>query len=59
MFNERILEKVCNCPECRNQMKETERREENGAVFVWFECSQPNCKGQWLQKIPLRKMSIA
>ncbi len=38
------------CPECGEEMKEVERCTENGALFVWFECSKENCDGQWLQK---------
>lgn len=56
---EKVLNNVCSCPECRSQMKEAERREENGALFVWFECSRTECRGQWLQKIPLQRKYAA
>ncbi len=45
---------VCDqkrCPECDEKMMEVERCAENGALFVWYECSKDNCDGQWLQKI--------
>jgi hypothetical protein len=40
------------CPECGGKMIESERACENGTTFVWFRCSDKNCNGQWLQKIP-------
>jgi hypothetical protein len=40
------------CPECGSKMAESERACENGTTFVWFRCSDKNCNGQWLQKIP-------
>jgi len=40
------------CPECGgDKMIEVDRCKENGALFVWHECSRSNCGGQWLQKI--------
>ena len=38
------------CPECGAQMTEINRLSDNGAVFVWYECTKDNCSGQWLQK---------
>lgn len=40
------------CPECGDKMTETDRRNENGALFVWYECSRNDCDGQWLEKAP-------
>jgi predicted amidophosphoribosyltransferase len=40
------------CPECGGKMTETERTCENGTTFVWYRCSDKNCSGQWLQKVP-------
>ncbi len=40
------------CPECGDKMIEVDKRNENGALFVWHECNRNNCDGQWLQKIP-------
>ncbi len=40
------------CPECGGKMTESERVCENGTTFIWFRCSDKNCNGQWLQKIP-------
>ena len=40
------------CMECGKAMTEVKRRRENGALFVWYQCTQDNCNGQWLQKIP-------
>ena len=41
------------CPECNAQMMEVDRRNENGALYVWYECSGNDCDGQWLQKMPV------
>ena len=43
------------CPECGGKMTESERACENGATFVWFSCSDKNCNGQWLQKMPAQQ----
>ena len=40
------------CPECGDKMMEVDRCNENGALFVWHECTRNNRGGQWLQKIP-------
>jgi hypothetical protein len=40
------------CPECGDKMTETERIFESGTTFVWYRCSDKNCSGQWLQKVP-------
>lgn len=59
MLHEKVLTSGLMCPECKSKMKEAERRQENGTTFVWFECSRPECKGQWLRKIPSLKQQIA
>jgi len=41
------------CPECGSNLMEVERRNENGALYVWYECSRNGCDGQWLQKMPV------
>ncbi len=38
------------CPQCGEKMRETDRVNENGFVFVWYECTKGGCDGQWLQK---------
>jgi len=40
-----------SCPVCGNKMTKVDERKENGAWFVWFECSIDNCDGQSLKKI--------
>lgn len=40
------------CFECGEQMSEVERLNENGALFIWYECGVNDCDGQWLQRIP-------
>jgi hypothetical protein len=39
------------CPECGGVMSEVARVNENGFAFIWYECSQANCDGQWLEKL--------
>jgi len=38
------------CPECGAKMEEAERVNEDGFIFVWYECARPGCSGQWLEK---------
>ena len=38
------------CPQCRGEMAEVDRVNENGFSFVWYECTRPDCDGQWLEK---------
>lgn len=38
------------CPNCRASMTEVDRLFENGALFIWHECPQACCEGQWLDK---------
>jgi len=40
-----------SCPVCGHMMTKADEREENGDLFVWYECSRNDCDGQWLQKI--------
>jgi hypothetical protein len=47
------------CPECGGKMTESERVCENGTTFVWFRCSDKNCSGQWLQKMPGQQPSYS
>ena len=42
------------CPECGGPMTEVDRRNENQALFVWLNCRNNDCDGQWLRKIPPR-----
>ncbi|MBN2018861.1 MAG: hypothetical protein JW749_01405 [Sedimentisphaerales bacterium] len=41
---------VHHCPECGDRMVEVERINENGFLFVWYECARAGCSGQWLEK---------
>jgi hypothetical protein len=38
-------------PECGDKMIELDQSNENGAFFVWHQCSRNNCDGQSLQKV--------
>ena len=40
------------CPRCGCVMEETERMAENGSLYIWYECSAPECDEQWLAKRP-------
>jgi hypothetical protein len=44
MTNERL------CPGCGGAMAEVERVNENGFLFIWYECTLADCDGQWLEK---------
>jgi len=46
------MQNIHFCKECGKAMTEVERHRENGALFVWYQCTQDDCNGQWLQKIP-------
>ena len=52
----RHVGKPSPCPECGGPMSEVERRNENQAVFIWLRCINDDCDGQWLRKIPSRKL---
>ena len=49
-------DKKC-CSGCGEEMKEVDRCNESGVLFVWYECGKDNCDGQWLQKIPQKFQS--
>ena len=38
------------CPQCRAEMAEVDRVNENGFSFIWYECKRADCDGQWLEK---------
>ena len=46
------------CPECGAAMIEFDRLMEDGAVFIWYTCSEGDCTGQWLAKKALRMMGV-
>ena len=42
------------CPTCKKEvMVPVDRVQENGVLFVWYECKDNTCGGQWLDKKPL------
>ena len=45
------------CPECGAQMSEVDRHNENGVLFLWYECSRDSCDGQWLEKMAYGSMN--
>lgn len=48
----RTLVKEHLCSECGNAMAVADRVEENGFLYVWYECTRPGCNGQWLERKP-------
>lgn len=50
-ISKRAVNEKC-CPECGAMMAEVDQCNENGRLFVWYQCSKNNCDGQWLQKSP-------
>lgn len=50
---ERLIAKVISCPECKGEMNEVHRAEENGILYIWLECTKDGCCGQWLQRLPV------
>lgn len=40
------------CPQCGLEMMEVNRSNEDGWLFVWYQCPDVKCDGQWLQKYP-------
>jgi hypothetical protein len=47
-----------SCPECGAPMVEFDRLTEDGAVFIWYACTQANCTGQWLRKTAPRMCGV-
>jgi len=47
------------CPECGSQMTQVDRINENGVIFAWYKCSQNNCTGQWLEKLPQTSFTLS
>ncbi len=41
------------CPECGSRMTEVQRCNENRIVYIWYECIEHSCDGQWLRKKPI------
>lgn len=50
-FSQTQIERFCL--ECGGLMTEVDHCNENGALYVWYQCSGNNCNGQWLQKMPV------
>lgn len=40
------------CPDCKSAMAEVERVNENGYLYIWYECIKGDCDGQWFEKKP-------
>ena len=44
------------CPDCGCAMTEVDRVHEDGFAYIWYECSQVDCDGQWLDKVPFSNL---
>jgi hypothetical protein len=42
------------CPECGGNMAEIERCNQDGFIFIWYNCTTSNCLGQWLERVSQR-----
>jgi hypothetical protein len=38
------------CPLCGSSMKEEDRSNEKGRLYVWYACTHGGCDGQWLSE---------
>jgi hypothetical protein len=38
------------CPQCGTPMAETFRSMEKNFIYIWYDCPEPYCGGQWLEK---------
>ncbi len=38
------------CPDCGGSMNEVDRVHEEGFAYIWYECAEIGCDGQWLEK---------
>lgn len=41
------------CPDCRGEMVEVNRVNENDFSFIWYECTRAGWGEQWLDKKPV------
>jgi hypothetical protein len=38
------------CPDCGGSMNEVDRVNEDGFTYIWYECAEVGCDGQWLER---------
>ena len=43
------------CPNCKKTMTQVDSVRENGFSYIWYECGDANCYGQWLEKRTIRQ----
>ncbi len=43
-------ESARSCPICGSVMAEASQLVEEGYLYIWYECSTPDCDGQWLTR---------
>jgi DNA-directed RNA polymerase subunit M/transcription elongation factor TFIIS len=46
------------CPECGAIMIEADRINENGTIYIWYDCSGSDCNGSWLKKLENENKSL-
>ena len=38
------------CPDCGGSMNEIDKINEDGFTYIWYECAEIGCDGQWLER---------
>lgn len=42
------------CPKCGRTLHEVDRVVEKGSLYLWYECSGPDCEDRWFEKEPAK-----
>jgi hypothetical protein len=42
------------CPKCGRSLHEVDRVVEKGSLYLWYECSGPECEDRWFEKEPAK-----
>ncbi len=42
------------CPKCGRTLHEVDRVVEKGSLYLWYECSGPECDERWFEKEPAK-----
>lgn len=40
------------CPKCGRVLHEVDRVVKRGSVYLWYECTGPECEDRWFEKRP-------
>ena len=52
MKAQEVEEKVVHCPECGSPMDIDHSSHEGSCIFIWYQCPESECHGQWLHRVP-------